>query len=62
VGGAEGKVFISASGAVGGGMRSDRNSFPSDGCDALWRSGPGLYTWPVRKPWWSNRCVWSEVP
>ncbi len=38
----------------GRGMRSDRHSFPSDGCDALWRSGPGLYTWPVRKPWWSN--------
>ncbi len=35
-------------------MRSDRHSFPSDGCDALWRSGPGLYTWLVRKPWWSN--------
>jgi len=38
----------------GRGMRSDRHSFPSDDCDALWRSGPGLYTWPVRKPWWSN--------
>jgi hypothetical protein len=36
-------------------MRSDRHSFSSDSCDALWRSGPGLYTWPVRQPWWS-RC------
>ncbi len=35
-------------------MRSDHHSSPSDGCDALWRSGPGLYTWPMRKPWWSN--------
>jgi hypothetical protein len=34
-------------------MRSNCHSFPSDGCDALWRSGPGLYTWPVRKLWWS---------
>jgi hypothetical protein len=38
----------------GKGMRSDHHSFPSDGCDALWKSGLGLYTWPVRKPWWSN--------
>ncbi len=37
----------------GKGMRSNCHSFPSDGCDALWRSGPGLYTWPVRKLWWS---------
>ncbi len=37
----------------GRGMRFDRHSFPSDGCDALWRLGPGLYTWSVRKPWWS---------
>jgi len=38
----------------GRGMRFDRHSFPSNGCNVLWRSGPGLYTWPVRKPWWSN--------
>jgi hypothetical protein len=35
-------------------MGSDCHSFPLDGCDALWRSSPGLYTWLVRKPWWSN--------
>jgi len=40
----------------GRGMQSDRHSFPSDGCDALWKSGPGLYTWSVRKLWWSNPC------
>jgi hypothetical protein len=36
------------------GMQSDRHSFPLDRCDALWRSGLGLYTWPMQKPWWSN--------
>ncbi len=36
----------------GRGMWSDRHFFPSDGCDALWKSGLGLYTWPVQKPWW----------
>jgi hypothetical protein len=52
VGGGEG--FYIRLWCGGRGMRSDRHSFPSDGCDALWRSGPNLYTWPVRKPLWSS--------
>ncbi len=53
-GGGGGEGFYIRLWCGGRGMWSDRHSFPSDGCDALWRSGPGLYTWPVRKPWWSN--------
>jgi hypothetical protein len=52
-GGGGGEGFYIRLWCDGRGMRSDRHSFPSDGCDALWRSGPGLYTWPVWKPWWS---------
>jgi hypothetical protein len=52
-GGGGGEGFYIRLWCGGRGMRSNRHSFPSDGCDALWRSGPGLYTWPVRKPWWS---------
>ncbi len=52
-GGGGGEGFYIRLWCGGRGMRSDRHSFPSDGCDALWRSGPGLYTWPVRKLWWS---------
>ncbi len=52
-GGGGGGGFYIRLWCAGRGMRSDRHSFPSDGCDVLWRSGPSLYTWPVQKPWWS---------
>ncbi len=52
-GGGGGKGFYIRLWCGGRGMRSDRHSFLSDGCDALWRSGPGLYTWLVWKLWWS---------
>jgi hypothetical protein len=52
--GGEGEGFYIRLWCGGRRMRSDRHSFPSNSCDALWKTGPGLYTWLMRKPWWSN--------
>jgi hypothetical protein len=55
--GGKGKVFISAFGAVGKGCDPTVNFSLRTAAMLCGDSGPGLYTWPVRKPLWSNRCV-----